>query len=503
MNEHYIPSIPQRALVRALAMSFPAGLWPLTGFAQVAASVDYASPGVMVSSPGGAQRPLAKGQEISSGDTVITGPGARAYLRFIDGQQMAIQPATTMKLQDYRYTDRAQGQGNVAIELARGGLRAITGLIGKARRSDYQISTPTATVGIRGTEPDVSVDDQGNFRMNCGYGGCDVTDRRTNRTESINSGETLVLGNNGSGFDVIEKIALQSAPRQPDPRSGTTSAQNSNGDGGAVPDVPVPPTSPFVRSDQLAADGTIKKLADAAAPTNASTPAGNMTLVGVNAAGPTNTLYSGSAWNVTTSGAQVTAINGVNAVDGKLYDLQGTSSQSLIDGGIRLGVWSSFSGTQGGSAYSGSNFAYATGAPSTTFPLGESTVSYQVSMSTTPVASGSSWSVNLDTSNTFLRVDFAASTMEANLAFNASSGYTSTSFTANSSSVPRSGAAFGQNGISVLQGSCNAGTASIRGFFSGSNAGQAASIYLLNTTLGPGTVKGAISYVIGSDPRTQ
>ena len=54
-------------------------------------------------------------------------------------------------VKEYNYEGKTDGKERGFFSLLKGAMRAVTGFIGRVNRSTYQITTPTATVGIRGT----------------------------------------------------------------------------------------------------------------------------------------------------------------------------------------------------------------------------------------------------------------------------------------------------------------------------------------------------------------
>jgi hypothetical protein len=99
----------------------------------------------------GKQRWLIKGSTLSAGDTVRTGRG-RAQIRFTDGGYTSLQPNTEFRIDEYNYDAKRKQESVGFFSLLRGGLRTITGIVGRFRKKAYQLRTPVATVGIRGTE---------------------------------------------------------------------------------------------------------------------------------------------------------------------------------------------------------------------------------------------------------------------------------------------------------------------------------------------------------------
>lgn len=123
---------------------------------------------------GGHARTLADGDAVYAGDTIRTAAGAYASLNFEDGGEVILRPATELQIQRYHFDaaahdpsdsggqrpDAAPGAAptapeNAVFDLAKGGLRAVSGLIGHVQHDDYALQTPTATLGIRGTAYDV------------------------------------------------------------------------------------------------------------------------------------------------------------------------------------------------------------------------------------------------------------------------------------------------------------------------------------------------------------
>ena len=122
-------------------------------FAQsTAGRVDFAIGGVSATVGSGVPRFLAKGALIFSGDTINTDGTGRAQIRFTDGAYVSLQPQTQFRVDEYRYGGAADGQEKGFFSLLKGGLRTITGVIGHTNRDSYQVQTPVATIGIRGTE---------------------------------------------------------------------------------------------------------------------------------------------------------------------------------------------------------------------------------------------------------------------------------------------------------------------------------------------------------------
>ena len=101
----------------------------------------------------GRQGILARGSALNVGDSVTTTRNSTVRLRFTDGGETAMRPDSRVAVQSYTYSTDAPQADNLVLGLLKGGLRAITGAIGKRGNVDaYRVNINTATVGIRGTD---------------------------------------------------------------------------------------------------------------------------------------------------------------------------------------------------------------------------------------------------------------------------------------------------------------------------------------------------------------
>jgi hypothetical protein len=104
-----------------------------------------------------AARVLRMGDEVVQGDTVSTGPNSSLVLRFDDGQVSALTSNSRMTVTQYQYNPQS-GSGNVLLSLITGGMRAVTGLIGRNTPDRVSYRAATATIGIRGTDVTIVTD---------------------------------------------------------------------------------------------------------------------------------------------------------------------------------------------------------------------------------------------------------------------------------------------------------------------------------------------------------
>jgi hypothetical protein len=141
----------QARLNLARGLLLAALLAPALACAQ--ATIQHLSGTLSAQRADGSVRLLSERSEIRQGDVVATERDSYAQMRFTDGAVVTLRPNTQVRLDSYRFVEAQPGNDNFALALLKGGLRKVTGLIGRrGTREAFRLVTPTATVGIRGTD---------------------------------------------------------------------------------------------------------------------------------------------------------------------------------------------------------------------------------------------------------------------------------------------------------------------------------------------------------------
>ncbi|MBI1397587.1 MAG: hypothetical protein GC151_16560 [Betaproteobacteria bacterium] len=107
---------------------------------------------VSVQRSNGAMGIVGRGSTVRSGDTVFTQPESRVVIEMQDGARLTIRPSSQFRIENYRYVPDKPQEDNMFLRLVKGGLRTLTGLLGKRRPTAFQLNTGTATIGVRGTD---------------------------------------------------------------------------------------------------------------------------------------------------------------------------------------------------------------------------------------------------------------------------------------------------------------------------------------------------------------
>jgi hypothetical protein len=119
--------------------------------AQVAGTVVQLSGPLLAKRADGTARILSMKSEVESGDTLVTEKNTYAMLKFIDNSEITLKPSTTFKVENFAYDASSPSGDAASFSLVKGGLRSVTGLLGKRNKEKFSMKTPSATIGIRGT----------------------------------------------------------------------------------------------------------------------------------------------------------------------------------------------------------------------------------------------------------------------------------------------------------------------------------------------------------------
>lgn len=410
-----------------------AAVYPVIAYSAGAGSVDFSAGNVTAVNAAGVQRPLSKGAEVSNGDTIRTGDGGRAQLRFSDGAMLSLQPQTEFRIDNYQYASKPDGNEKGFFSLLKGGMRTITGLIGRSNRDNYKVTTSVATIGIRGTEYTGSLNpDSGELVVNTGEG----------LVEVCNGAGCMLLASGESG--VVSGAG--SAPRRTESRPQLSPAQPTGST-----------LAEFSTSETRTASGSI-------APVSTPLVSGSANYVayaGMKGGSPTLGLET-----ATTKAAfdSASVLNSFTDSFSAPYAATAVAGGFSMDGVIGWGRWNS-------GVYNSStalvDFHYVAGTPTPAADLtalGGTTATYQLAGFTTP------------TTSTGLTGGTPSATFTANFSGGAGSLVLNLS-------VPVAGTVYSDTLGGALSGaaiSLTSACSSANGFFAGANASHAAMTYKLD-----------------------
>ena len=166
------PSLPWGNCVKWLALCMLAVVLPVlaqTGTAaagsepvaerNVAGIIELIEGDVRVFDVDRKPRSAATGDKVYEGESIVTGKDGEVHLTMEDSGFIGVRPDTRMRFT--RYQARGETTDASVIGLLKGAVRSVTGWIAKYNGTSYQIRTPTATIGVRGTDHETLVIPQG------------------------------------------------------------------------------------------------------------------------------------------------------------------------------------------------------------------------------------------------------------------------------------------------------------------------------------------------------
>jgi len=159
----------------------------------------------------GSVRILSQKSDIQPGDTINTQRDSFAQIKFGDGAQVTLKPNSSVKLESFNFNQAEPQKDSFVYNLVKGGLRAVSGLIGKRGDEDaYKLGTATATIGIRGTT--FGADDCTGAAA--GQGACAGLEPAV--YVSVSDGEVIAANRGGSANYLAGQFGLiDSAERRP------------------------------------------------------------------------------------------------------------------------------------------------------------------------------------------------------------------------------------------------------------------------------------------------
>jgi hypothetical protein len=169
-----------------------------TATPNTAGTVVLADGEAKVSSAGKPAHPLKAGDTVSEGDKLSTTTG-EIHVKMQDAGFIVVRPNTQIEIAAYKADGGDDDKG--VINLITGGLRSITGWIGKFNRKEYVVKTATATIGIRGTDHETRYIPEGS------------TDGEPGTYDRVYAGETVIqtpegqttVSPNQAGFQPAKK----------------------------------------------------------------------------------------------------------------------------------------------------------------------------------------------------------------------------------------------------------------------------------------------------------
>lgn len=103
------------------------------------------------------------GSEVFSSDRIVTGPASSVGITLRDNTLLSEGSSTVLELNQFAFNTTTH-DGTLDATIRRGSLAVVDGKLAKAHPESVRFSTPTTTLGVRGTEFIIEVGDGENAR---------------------------------------------------------------------------------------------------------------------------------------------------------------------------------------------------------------------------------------------------------------------------------------------------------------------------------------------------
>ena len=107
---------------------------------------------------GGTKIPATVGMGVQTSDVILTGADGSAGITFTDNSLVSVGPGSVFAIDKYSF-DTTTHVGEFQGNLKQGRLAAVSGKMVKQSPESMKIRTPSAVMGVRGTEFLIQVDE--------------------------------------------------------------------------------------------------------------------------------------------------------------------------------------------------------------------------------------------------------------------------------------------------------------------------------------------------------
>ena len=166
--------------------------------------------GVVDRKDGDSDIKIEQALDIFSYDTIKTGKGKVGIL-FIDDTRVDVTEHSKLVIDEFIYDPNTQ-TGELSLKASLGTIRYASGQIAKNSAQNITIKTPTATIGVRGTDFSMTVDELGSSTIIL-LPSCDSTGTCLVGEIAVDSAAGQVILN--QAFQVTVVSTVQSSPMKP------------------------------------------------------------------------------------------------------------------------------------------------------------------------------------------------------------------------------------------------------------------------------------------------
>lgn len=111
-------------------------------------TVTHASGLLFAKSSDGTLKFLSENSVVEQGDTLVSEKNTYAKIQFTDNSEITLRPNSQVSIEDFSYDEAKPQSDNVVLNLHKGGLQVVSGLVGKRSGEHFSLKTPTASITV-------------------------------------------------------------------------------------------------------------------------------------------------------------------------------------------------------------------------------------------------------------------------------------------------------------------------------------------------------------------
>jgi hypothetical protein len=179
------------------------------------------------------------GAAVQDTDVLRTGAASNLQVRFTDETIESLRENSEMRVDEYNFSGKQDGSESMGLRLLKGGLRVVTGLVGRSNEKNFAVRSTTATIGIRGTDFGTAVCQQdcrnadGSLARDGQYGRVHGQSHGTNQINVSNERDAKQFGINENFFVADAKSLVEPLLVPPDFIASRLESRKQGGTGAA------------------------------------------------------------------------------------------------------------------------------------------------------------------------------------------------------------------------------------------------------------------------------
>ncbi len=204
-------------------------LCPAMDAQTVMARVSSVSGRVLLSSNGASALAVVAGHELGPGDRLDTRGGGQIVIELTDGSMIVVQPESVIVIKDFHAAVSIRELFEIMLGSVRVKINHFAG-----RPNPYRINSPTASIAVRGTDFNITVDSRGDTQVMVYEGSVEVTSLIDPAQSVVIEAGRGVLLVPGQGFQLFNVLSAREIAEQSQGNGHGSSASNTDNRSGQM-----------------------------------------------------------------------------------------------------------------------------------------------------------------------------------------------------------------------------------------------------------------------------